>query len=352
METDLEYQNTRAFDRDVFNAMFRVQNALHDDEDESPAATERWDRSHFEAWQRSRQVPNGPKSDHPAPPPASDDEPGAPLAPPAASETVLADVLDQRALQETARNRLAAARTLHEQAVEIRRQLLGEADPNLSQSFTWLGNLALREGHLDEARWLHEQARQVIEKLYGPEHLQLAVPLHNLAVTARHSGDLVLAADLYEQALALKLEHLGWMHPSVATTLTNLGNLARHTGDLQAALCYYARARDIFEQTLGSISPGLAAALLGLGRVHLQYGVPVSAAFMFERAVRIREAIEVTPVQLAGARLLLATALARTNPPEAREVLCTAMKEHQRTGDRHSKCLLAMQAFAADLART
>lgn len=343
METDLEYQSTRAFDRHAVSAMFRAHPPIDDAEDGNE--TERWDRDQFEAWLRSRQTPDQANPVEPVVP-----QPAVPTPPPSA-EALLADVLDQRAVQESGRGRLAAARALHEQAMELRRKLFGEADPNLPQSFIWLGNLALREGRLEEARWLHEQARQGVEKAYGANHVLMAVPLHNLAVTARHSGDLALAADLYEQALALKLEHLGWAHPSVATTLSNLGNLARHTGDAQAAMCYYARAREIFEQTLGGVNSGLAASLIGLGRVHLHYGMHVSAAFMFERAVRIREAIDVTPIQLAGARLMLAKALARSQPDDAREVLGTAMREYQRAGEIRPECVQAMRALAEMLPR-
>lgn len=343
METDLEYQSTRAYDRHAVSAMFRAQPPSDDAEDGN--ATERWDRDRFEAWLRSRQTPDQEIPEEPAMPPPADPPP------PPSTEALLASVLDQRAVQESGRGRLAAARALHEQAMELRRKLLGEADPTLPQSFIWLGNLALREGRLEEAHWLYEQARQGVEKTYGATHVMMAVPLHNLAVTARHAGDLALAADLYEQALALKLEHLGWGHPSVATTLSNLGNLARHTGDAQAAMCYYAQAREIFEQTLGGVNSGLAASLIGLGRVHLQYGMHVSAAFMFERAVRIREAIDVTPIQLAGARLMLATALAPNQPDDAREVLGTAMKEYQRAGEVRPECVQAMRALAETLPR-
>jgi tetratricopeptide (TPR) repeat protein len=339
MQTDFEYQSTRAFNRDAFNAMFADRVALADEDDETPNETEKWDRSRFEEWQRSRRTPT----------PA---EPVTPVAPLRSPEEVLADVLDQKALSETVRGDLVAARALHEQAMEIRRQVFGESDPGLAQSFTWIGCLAIRLGHLEQARWLHEQARQLIEKHHGPDHPLLGVPLHNLAVTARYAGDPSLAAELYERALALKLEHLGWLHPSVAVTLCNLGNLCRLMDNPQAALCHYAQAREIFEQTQGGVNAGLATALIGLGRIHLEYGVPVSAAFMFERAVRIREAIEVMPVQLASARLLLATALARNNPEEAREVLCAAMKEYQRAGETRPECEQAMRALAESLPRS
>lgn len=342
MESDLEYQNTRTYVRDDLQAMLRGDHADPDDEEQGAAETERWSRSRFEAWRRER-VGDRPLRDAPA-------RHGEKDAPALAAPVDLADILEGRALEESGRGHLAAARVLHEQAVEIRRERLGEADPKLPQSLTWLGNLALQEDRLDQAAWLHEHALRVLTKLHGPEHPLLAVPLHNLAVVARHRGDLDQAADLYEQSLALKLQHLGWLHPSVAVTLSNLGNLARSSGDLQSAMCYYARARDIFEQTLGGVNPGLAAALVGLGRVHMQYGVHVSAAFMFERAVRIREAIHVSPTQLAGARLLLATALAPTDPDGARDVLGTAIKEYQRAGESRPECAQAMLALARALA--
>lgn len=312
MDRNLEYQNTRTFDRDVFKAMFRVQRALRDD-DECPDSVTNPEDLGLEA----QRGPTGTQAlqasgrlaaevevepESPAPTPL---QPG---------EADLAEALDQRALHATACGHFSEARALHEQAVGIRRRLLGDADPWLPQSMTWLGNLALLEEHLDEAHWLHVQALELVEKRHGPEHPARATPLHNLAVVARHRGDLAQAADFYDQALAVKLEHFGWMHPSVASTLTNLGNLVRVSGDLRAALCYFARAREIFEQTTGGVSSGLAAALVGLGRIHLQLGVHVSAAFMFERALRIREALETPSGQLASIRRLLSKATSGMQP--------------------------------------
>ena len=309
MERNFEYQNTRTFDRDVFNAMFRVHQALSDDDecpDRHPAhevpCTEPAPLSVSGALAGDQfSAPIGDNSQSPAMAMCHE-----------SSDGEIAETMDRQALDAAAHDRLSEARRLHEQAVAIRRRLLGDADPWLPQSMTWLGNLAVLEGHLDEAQWLYTQALEIVEKRHGPEHPARATPLHNLAVVARRRGDLDKAADLYDQTLAIKLEHHGWMHPSVASTLTNLGNLAHKTGDLRAAVCYFARAREIFEQTTGSVSPGLAAALIGLGRMHLAFGVHVSAAYMFERALRICEAIGVTPDRLAHVRRLLASALEGT----------------------------------------
>ncbi len=318
--TAFEYQCTHTFDRHAITAMLSRGSSSQD-----TAVTNMWD------------PPQDPV--HPDPSPHPDE--------------VLADDLDARALRETSRGNFAGAQALHEQAVELRRQLHGEADPALPQSLTYLGNLALRQGHVDQAQWLHTQAFSLVVKTRGEDNLQCAVILHNLATTARRAGDTATATTHYERALAIKVNHLGWAHHSVALTLNNLGNLARSQGDLQLAMVYFARAREIFEKTTGGNNAGLAAALMGLGRVHLRYGMHVSATFMFERAVRIRESIEeVTPVQLAGSRMLMALALAPSQPDEARKILHRAMKDYDRAGAPRPDCTHALRSLAKSLAAT
>src|SRR5687768_7685288 len=99
MNTDFEVQPTTAFDRTFFARMLDV-----------------------------------PGSALEAPPVALED--------PAASALAQADIFDQHGREEAARGHFNASRVLHERAIEIRRQWLGEADPKMSQSFTWLGTLA------------------------------------------------------------------------------------------------------------------------------------------------------------------------------------------------------------------
>lgn len=252
-----------------------------------------------------------------------------PLDSQVARDLALADSLDERARADATRGRFRAARVLHEQAMELRRTHHGEADPRLLWSFTWLGELSYREGLLEEARWLLQQAHQIACKRFQPDDLQFGVTLHNLAVVARKAGDYAEATRLGEQALAIKVERLGWEHPSVARTLCTLANLARLCRRRRIALCYFDRARTIYEQTEGGVNAGLATVLVGMARVHVSMGAKVSARFLLERALQIREAIEVTPAQSAGVRVLLSQVLDEDDITAAHELVHAALREYE-----------------------
>lgn len=248
-------------------------------------------------------------------------------------QAAFAAELDDHGRAEAERGAYGVARALIEKAVEIRRRLHGERDPKLVRSFSWLGSLALLQGEVEQAEWLYNQAHTAAEQQYGPDHVRTGATLHNLGVVAQRRGQLEQAADLYERALAIKLQQLGWDHPSVAATLTNLGNLSRLQQDFHNALQLYARAREIYERTLGGANSGLATALVGMGRVYLKVEQFDEARFVLERALRIREALQVAPMQLAGSRLLLAHAIRGTEPAQALALVQRALREYEASPD-------------------
>jgi tetratricopeptide (TPR) repeat protein len=307
MHTDFEYQPTRAFSRADLPAILPFEEA-----------------------------------------PPTDESPGDPSDNPAARELALADALDVRGRTDSAQGRFRSSRVLHEQAMELRRTHYGEADPRLPWSFTWLGELSFREGYLEEARWLLHQAHQVACKRFGPDDLQFAVTLHNLAVIARQSGDYAEATNLAEQALGIKVERLGWDHPSVAQTLCTLGTLARLCKQRKVALCYFERARRIYESTEGGVTPGLATVLVGMARVHVSLGAKVSARFLLERALQIREAVHVSPAQSAGVRVLLSQVLDDDDPTAAHNLIKTAVTEYERHDCARPELLARLRQLAED----
>ena len=260
-----------------------------------------------------------------------------------------ADELDAHGRDEAARGAFTMARALHEKAVELRRHLFGETDPKLVQSLTWLGALSLMQGQIDEASCLFSQAHAIAVKMYGREHLRVAVTLNNLGLIARRQGDLVVAAERYEQALAVKRQTVGWLHPSVAATLMSLGNLARIRGELHMAMTYYTQARDIYEKTEGGVSSGLAATLVSMARVYIRERATDAAIMALERAVRIREAIDVLPVHLAGARALLARLLRPQWPVEARRLMRSALRDYEASPDASAEYAEALRDALLDM---
>lgn len=248
-------------------------------------------------------------------------------------DLVLADIFDDHGRGESARGRFRAARVLHEQAMAVRRARWGEADPRLSRSFTLLGELSLREGRVDEAAWLLGQAHTAAARRADGDDMHLAATLHNLAAVARRRGEFAESARLAGVALEIKRARLRPEHPSIALTLCALADLARRTGHPREALRRYAQARAIYERAGEDALAGLATALIGMARVHLEQGSRIEARFLLERALRIRDAVVVTPAQSAGVRALLGEAIRDEDPSAARELLRAALREYQ-----HHEC--------------
>ena len=169
----------------------------------------------------------------------------------------------------------AAARPLYEQALAIRKEVLGEHHPDYATSLNNLAVLLTSQGDYAAARPLYEQALAIRKEVLGERHPDYATSLNNLADAApvagglrrrqaalragpgdpqggagrapprlrhqpeqpggaaRRQGDYAAAKPLYEQALAIRKEVLGERHPDYATSLNNLAAAARGAGGLR-----------------------------------------------------------------------------------------------------------------------
>lgn len=322
METDFENSPTHAIDKDTLLALFSGP--------VPPSGVGVATKPASASWEAEDEL-------------FADENPGeAPGAHARPSELDEADFFDHHGNSELQAGRYREARVLHEKAMELRRRALGEEDPHLARSFCNLGALAFHQGRLEEAEWHFRQAREVADKRGLGREPQMGLILNNLGVLAGRRGDFTESRACYEAALEIKSEALGWQHTSVAATLINLGRLAERVGELRDALNDFARARAICELREGAMGPTLAAALLGLGRVQLRRGGRVQAAFAFDRALRIREAIPCSPAQLASVRFFTAMALADQDPVEARTLVVEAIRDYRASESPRSENLEAM----------
>ena len=65
---------------------------------------------------------------------------------------------------------LSAARPYYEQALAIRRQVLGDQHPDTATSLWWMGHILMTEGKLVEAQPYYEQAFAIYLLRLGPNH--------------------------------------------------------------------------------------------------------------------------------------------------------------------------------------
>jgi len=215
---------------------------------------------------------------------------------------------------------LDEAREHLERALEMRRELLGEANPATIDSYNnvaillqdmknfegakrylvravtlydevypdghpnvpaTLGNLAmLRQdmGDLDGAERDFEAAIEGLRKWLGEDHPNLGVMLNNYADVLELRGRLAEADAAYVQALEILVAALGNDHWLIGTVTANRGNCQHQLGRLSEAEQSYLDAWEILEAAVGADHRRSGKAALGLAELYDEMGRESDAA--------------------------------------------------------------------------
>jgi predicted ATPase/class 3 adenylate cyclase len=161
---------------------------------------------------------------------------------------------------------LERARTLHEEALAIRRKI-GEP-MGISHALNGLTILALHEGDFSRATALAEEEVELMRRPGAPpEHLSAS--LHPLAEALRKLGKLPRAAMIYQEALLASFGVGDLM--GIAECLDGLADVAAANGSTASAAALWGAAQKIFDET--GLRPwnakealeGIAAARSALG---------------------------------------------------------------------------------------
>jgi tetratricopeptide (TPR) repeat protein len=183
------------------------------------------------------------------------------------------------------------ARPYYEQAVVIKRKVLGEEHPDTANSLNNLGHLLRATGNYAGARPYYEQALTICRKVLGEEHPDTARSLNNLGVLLDSMGDYAGAQPYHEQALAINRKVLGEEHPYTARSLNNLGCLLQAMGDTAGARPYFEQALAIRKKVLGEEHPDTARSLNNLGYLLQAMGDYAGARPYYEQALVIRKKV-------------------------------------------------------------
>jgi tetratricopeptide (TPR) repeat protein len=144
-------------------------------------------------------------------------------------------------------NQLAEARQYHEQALRMRRSVLGAEHPAVVESLCNLAYVEYAQGYLDVAHAFLQHALSVQRKATGDDHPETGRVLTNIGELLLVRGQLSEAGSVLAQALAIQERELGADHPETARTLGDLGDVRRLSGDIVSARWFYERALNIFQ---------------------------------------------------------------------------------------------------------
>jgi tetratricopeptide (TPR) repeat protein/CHAT domain-containing protein len=198
-----------------------------------------------------------------------------------------ADVLEASRLHRAGQFRQALAPV--QRAVQTRKELLGEADPEYARALTWLGWLHHRLQDHGAAEPLLRQVAEIDRKALGEEHPRYADDLYVLGEFYDGVGVYARAEALHRQALQLRRRVLGENHLDYARSLHALGRV--HSQGLQdqaAAAPLLRQAVAIRRQQLGVNHADTITSLLWLGGVYAQMNDQDQAEPLLREALEAR----------------------------------------------------------------
>ncbi len=182
------------------------------------------------------------------------------------------------------------AHQILERAVERIRTELTDQPLVRSRLLGSLGNVHVGLGRYAEARRLHEESLEIKREILGENDLGYALSLHNYANLLRKTADYAEALRAYQKALFIREAALGPDHPDVAECLTSLGIVYMNLGDLKQSLATQERALAIKRREFGSDHEVVATSSYNLGSLHVTRREYAEARPCFEDAYRIWKA--------------------------------------------------------------
>lgn len=194
-------------------------------------------------------------------------------------------------------------------ALGIREAALGPEHRLVADSLNNIGNsldlLNLREEALANFRRVYE----IRKKVFGDSHPDVAAALNNIGSVYSNQRKFKEALSYHRQALEMRLATLGREHPRTALSFHNVGNDNLLQGRYREALPYFREALAVEEKTLGPDHPDVAEELVAIADMERRLGNPAAALGPLERALKIVEAQELEPGNVARTRFALAQAL-------------------------------------------
>ncbi len=147
--------------------------------------------------------------------------------------------------------KFSAAEPLYVKALEVHRRVLGERHPATLRSMRGLGAVFFGQGKYAQSEKLQAQVLEINRKLLGEEHAETAVSMGNLAALYHVRGKLEEAEPLYGRARDVLFRLLGEEHPQSLKVMTNLAELWGNQGKYGKSEQLYSRTLEVQRRVLG-----------------------------------------------------------------------------------------------------
>ncbi|HZF08014.1 MAG TPA: serine/threonine-protein kinase [Thermoanaerobaculia bacterium] len=234
----------------------------------------------------------------------------------------LARGLLELAIVQHRRGRLAAARATLDELLKVRREHRLPVNEDEAETWNLLGHIELAGNRLDAAEAALLKSFDIYRSLPGEHRCDLASALAGQARVHRERGDLAGATALVRRSLELMRAALGPKNPLVADPLEFLAELLEQAGQARGAETAYRQSLDLRPGAEWADHPDRARSLIGLGRLLVATGRAGEARPYLEDGLRIeRRALPARDPGIAKAESELGACYATLGDQRARALL-------------------------------
>jgi tetratricopeptide (TPR) repeat protein len=187
--------------------------------------------------------------------------------------------------------RYEMALKMQEDALTIRRALLGEEHPSTLDSMYNLASVLDDQGKYKEAETMHREELELCQKILGKEHPSTLMSTNNLAIVLKNQGKYKEAEIMHRRALELRQTILGKEHPSTLESMNNLAIVLENQGEYEEAEIMHREELERCQKVLGKEHPSTLTSMNNLALVLEVQGKYEEAEIMYRQTIELREAI-------------------------------------------------------------
>ncbi|HEY6339190.1 MAG TPA: serine/threonine-protein kinase [Candidatus Sulfotelmatobacter sp.] len=237
-----------------------------------------------------------------------------------------------------------------EQALDLRRRLLGPEHPDTLRSMNRLANVYDDQGKYAQAEALDSQTLEIQRRLLGPDHPDTLRSMNNLAIAYRHEGKYAQAEALLSQALAIKRRVLGPEHPNTLKSMGNLVNVYHDEGKYSEAEILISQTLEIQRRVSGPEHPDTLTSMDNLANIYEDEGKYAQAEALHSQTLEIKRRV-LGPEHPATLESMMNLALAYQDEgkyAQAEALHSQTLQIKRRVlGPEHPNTLETMSALAA-----
>jgi tetratricopeptide (TPR) repeat protein len=170
------------------------------------------------------------------------------------------------------------------EALEIKRKVFGEINPEYTKTLNSYAEVYLLKGDYKKALQLQKESIDITRNLFGEMHPDMAAGYYTQAVAYYNYNNFKMAEEFCNKALQLQIKIFGPEHPAVANSYDLLGNINLQLHRNDEALTCYQSAFGIRKKMMNVVHPDYIKSLYNLAVIYIKEKRYTSAAALLTTA--------------------------------------------------------------------